>query len=193
MAQERSSFNSRGFSLIEVVVAMGLLTMVSLGVAQLFAASTRVNIIARSQTSTTMLAEQKMEQIRSLTWGFDTNGEGLPVSDTASDLTAYPSTQNGSGLNPSPADSLERNSTGFVDFVDAGGAWVGTGDTPPGTAVYIRRWSIQPLPTNPNNTLVIQVLVTPITNEMSRLATSNPRVRMPGDTLLVTVKTRKAS
>jgi hypothetical protein len=172
---------------------MGLLTMVSLGVAQLFAASTRVNIIARSQTSTTMLAEQKMEQIRSLTWGFDTNGEGLPVSDTTSDLTAYPSTQNGSGLNPSPADSLERNSTGFVDFVDAGGAWVGTGDTPPGAAVYIRRWSIQPLPTNPNNTLVIQVLVTPITNEMSRLATSNPRVRMPGDTLLVTVKTRKAS
>jgi prepilin-type N-terminal cleavage/methylation domain-containing protein len=76
MAQERSSFNSRGFSLIEVVVAMGLLTMVSLGVAQLFAASTRVNI-ARGQTSTTMLAEQKLEQIRSLTWGFDTNGEGL--------------------------------------------------------------------------------------------------------------------
>ena len=148
---------------------------------------------ARGQTSTTMLAEQKLEQIRSLTWGFDTNGEGLPVSDTTSDLTAYPSTQNGSGLNPSPADSLERNSTGFVDFVDAGGAWVGTGDTPPGAAVYIRRWSIQPLPTNPNNTLVIQVLVTPITNEMSRLATSNPRVRMPGDTLLVTVKTRKAS
>ena len=65
---------SRGFSLIEVVVAMGLLTVVSLGVAQLFAASTRVNIIARSQTSTTMLAEQKMEQIRSLTWGFDTDG-----------------------------------------------------------------------------------------------------------------------
>jgi len=132
MAQEKSSFNSRGFSLIEVVVAMGLLTMVSLGVAQLFAASTRVNIIARGQTSTTMLAEQKLEQIRSLTWGFDTNGEGLPVSDTTSDLTAYPSTQNGSGLNPSPADSLEHNSTGFVDFVDAGGAWVGTGDTPPG-------------------------------------------------------------
>ena len=75
MAQARSSFNSRGFSLIEVVVAMGILTVVSLGVAQLFAASTRVNVMARSQTSTTMLAEQKMEQIRSLTWGFDTNGK----------------------------------------------------------------------------------------------------------------------
>jgi type II secretory pathway pseudopilin PulG len=175
------------------VVAMGILTVVSLGVAQLFAASTRVNVMARSQTSTTMLAEQKMEQIRSLTWGFDTNGEGLPVSDTASDLTVSPATQNGSGLNPSPTDSLERNTTGFVDFVDAGGEWVGTGSTPPGTAVYVRRWSIQPLPTNPNNTLVIQVLVTPMANEMARLTTSNPRVRMPGDTLLLTVKTRKAS
>jgi prepilin-type N-terminal cleavage/methylation domain-containing protein len=193
MAQARSSFNSRGFSLIEVVVAMGILTVVSLGVAQLFAASTRVNVMARSQTSTTMLAEQKMEQIRSLTWGFDTDGEGLPVSDTTSDLTVYPTTQDGSGLNPSPTDSLERNTTGFVDFVDAGGAWVGTGSTPPGTAVYVRRWSIQPLPTNPNNTLVIQVLVTPMANEMARLTTSNPRVRMPGDTLLLTVKTRKAS
>jgi prepilin-type N-terminal cleavage/methylation domain-containing protein len=193
MPQARSSFNNQGFSLIEVVVAMGLLTVVSLGVAQLFAASTRVNIIARSQTSTTMLAEQKLEQIRSLTWGFDTTGQGLPVSDTTSDLTVYPTTQSGSGLNPSPADSLEHNATGFVDFVDAGGRWVGTGDTPPGTAVYIRRWSIQPLPTNPNNTLVIQVLVTPISNELARQATANPRIRMPGDTLLVTVKTRKAS
>src|SRR5207248_11217726 len=32
--------------------------------------------------------------------------------------------------------------------------------TPPGNAVYIRRWMIEPLPTNPNNTIVIQVLVT---------------------------------
>jgi prepilin-type N-terminal cleavage/methylation domain-containing protein len=193
MAQERSSFNSRGFSLVEVVVAMGILTAVSLGVAQLFAASTRVNVMARSQTSTTMLAEQKLEQIRSLTWGFDTNGEGLPVSDTSTDMTVYPTTQGGSGLNPSPGDSLEHNTEGFVDFVDAGGAWVGTGGTAPATAVYIRRWSIRPLPTNPNNTLVIQVLVTPMANEMARLASSNPRVRMPGDTLLVTVRTRKAS
>ena len=193
MAQARSSSSSAGFSLVEVVVAMGILTVVSLGVAQLFGAATRVNIIARGQTSTTMLAEQKMEQIRSLTWGFDSNGQGLPLSDTSSDLTVYPTSQGGHGLDPSPTDSLEHNTAGFVDFVDAGGAWVGTGATPSPTAVYIRRWSIQPLPINPNNTLVIQVLVTPIANEAARLGTSNPRVRMPGDTLLVTVKTRKAS
>ena len=193
MAQEKFSSSSRGFSLVEVVVAMGILTAVSLGVAQLFATATRSNVIAKGQTSTTVLAQQKMEQIRSLTWGFDTSGEGLPLSDTTSNLSVFPTTKNGHGLDPSPANSLESNTTGFVDFVDAGGGWVGTGLTPPSSAVYIRRWSIQPLPTNPNNTLVIQVLVTPIANEAARLTTSNPRIRMPGDTLLVTVKTRKAS
>jgi prepilin-type N-terminal cleavage/methylation domain-containing protein len=192
MAQEKSRLNDqRGFSMVEVVVAMGILTVVSLGVAQLFAASTRVNITARSQTSTTMLAEQKIEQIRALTWGYD--AQGLPVSDTVSNLAVYPATAGGGGLGPSASDSLEKNRTGFVDFVDAGGAWVGTGTAPSGTAVYIRRWSIQPLPTNPNNTLVIQVLVTTIANEASRQSTVAPRVRMPGDTLLVTVRTRKAS
>jgi len=194
MAQARSrSSNAQGFSLIEVVVAMAILTVVSLGVAQLFAASTRVNLIARGQTSTTMLAEQKIEQIRSLTWGFDSSGEGLPVSDTTSNLTIYPTDQTGAGMNPTPSDSLEQNTTGCVDFLDANGGWVGTGGTPPAAAVYIRRWSIQPLPTNPNNTLVIQVLVTPIANEAARQTTGNPRVRMPGDTLLTTVKTRKSA
>jgi prepilin-type N-terminal cleavage/methylation domain-containing protein len=185
--------NSRGFSLVEVLVAMGLLTVVSLGVAQLFALSTRANVIAKGQTSTTAMAEQKLEQLRGLTWGFDLAGQGLPLSDTTTNLTVTPPTHNGSGLNPSPSDSLEQNTTGFVDFLDGGGNWVGTGSTPPGSAVYIRRWSIQPLPTNPNNTLVIQVLVTPVTSEEARVTSNFTRTRMAGDALLVTVRTRKAS
>ena len=192
MAPARSS-SSSGFSLAEVLISMGILTAVSLGVAQLFALSTRANVIAKGQTSTTAMAEQKLEQLRGLTWGFDLDGLGLPLSDTSTNLAVNPPTHTGSGLNPSPSDSLEQNTEGFVDFLDGNGAWVGTGSTPPASAVYIRRWSIQPLPTNPNNTLVIQVLVTPTSNEMARQATANPRVRMPGDTLLVTVKTRKAS
>ncbi|MFL6280131.1 MAG: prepilin-type N-terminal cleavage/methylation domain-containing protein, partial [Vicinamibacterales bacterium] len=166
----RFNSSSRGFSLVEVMVAMGLLTTVSLAVAQLFALSTRANVIAKGQTSTTAMAEQKLEQLRSLTWGFDLTGQGLPVSDTTSNLTVTPPTQDGSGLNPSPADSLEQNTAGFVDFVDGAGGWVGTGTTAPTTAVYIRRWSIQPLPTNPNNTLVIQVLVTPVASELARVS-----------------------
>ena len=185
--------SSRGFSLIEVVVSMGLLTAVSLGVAQLFALTTRANLIAKGQTSTTAMAEQKLEQLRGLTWGFDLEGQGLPLSDTTTNLAVYPPAHNGSGLNPSPSDSLEENTLGFVDFVDGSGTWVGTGTTPPASAVYIRRWSIQPLPTNPNNTLVIQVLVTPVASESARVESAFSRTRMVGDALLVTVRTRKAS
>jgi type II secretory pathway pseudopilin PulG len=194
MAQAKSSFNSSaGFSLVEVLIAMGLLVTVSLGVAQLFATATKANLTARGATSTTALAEQKMEQLRSLTWGFDDQGQGLPVTDTTSNVAVAPPTQNGSGLNPSPADALERNVAGFVDYLDAGGNWVATGTDVPGTAVYIRRWSIQPVPTNPNNTLVLQVLVTPVANEQARVESEYTRTRMSGDALIITVKTRKSS
>jgi hypothetical protein len=115
------------------------------------------------------------------------------LSDTTTNLAVTPPAANGSGLNPSPADSLERNTTLFVDFLNANGEWVGTGSTPPGAAVYIRRWCIQPLPTNPNNTLVIQVLVTPVASEAARVESAFTRTRMAGDALLVTVRTRKAS
>lgn len=191
MAQARSS-SSSGFSLVEVLVSMGLLTAVSLGVAQLFAVSTKANYVARGQTSTTAMAEQKVEQLRALTWGFDTSGQGLPLSDSTTNLAVDPPTPTGAGLNPSPSDSLETNRPGYVDFLDANGTYAGTGVTPPGNAAYIRRWAIRPLPTNPNNTLVLQVLVTPISNEGSRVAGPGLRSRMPGDALLLSVKTRKA-
>ena len=193
MVSAKFNSNSRGFSLIEVVISMGLLTAVSLGVAQLFALSTKANLTARGQTSTTAMAAQRLEQLRSLTWGFDLEGLGLPVTDSSTNLAVTPPTQNGSGLNPSPTTSLDENSAGFVDFLDQNGGWVGTGMTPPSTAVYIRRWSIQPLPTNPNNTIVIQVLVTPVSSEMRRVESEFTRTRMLGDSLLTTVKTRKAS
>jgi type II secretory pathway pseudopilin PulG len=194
MAREKFKSNTKGFSLVEVIISMGLLTTVSLGVAQLFAVSTQANLVARSSTSTTALAEQKMEQIRSLSWGFDLQGQGLPVTDTTTNLAEYPFTTDGGGLNPSPTDSLSQNRPGYVDYLDATGTWLGSGDAPPAGAAFVRRWAIQPLPTNPNNTLVIQVLVTTVGNESRRIASGNgTNARLPGDALLTSVKTRKAS
>jgi prepilin-type N-terminal cleavage/methylation domain-containing protein len=191
MARDAFNSSSRGFSLIEVTVSLGLLTVVALSVAQLFAVSTRANLVAKGRTSATTLAEQKMEQLRSLTWGFDSEGLGLPVSDTTTNLSVFPPTQDGPGLNPSPSDTLEANVQGYFEYLDANGSWVGSADN----ATYIRRWAIRPLPTNPNNTLVLQVLVTPLADERVREATSpdGPRPRLPGDALLTSVKTRKAS
>lgn len=185
------SSSESGFSLAEVAIATGILATVSLGVAQMFALSTAKNLAARQQVSTTALATQKMEQLRGLTFAYDATGLGLPVTDTTTDLSKCSPDTTGQGLNPSPSDALTANKAGFVDYLDGQGNCVGTGTTPPAGAVYTRRWSIVPLPTNPNNTLILTVLVTPTAKEAAR-GTSGVRTRFPEDSMLITARTRKA-
>jgi hypothetical protein len=190
----RQSGDLRGFSLVEVLISMGILTAVSIGLAQLFAISGRANLVARNVTSTTTMAVQKMEQLRALAWSVASDGSGLPISDTSSDLSFTPAPSTGGrGLVPSPPNALDENVPGYCDFLDAGGGWVGTGVAAPSGAVYLRRWAIVPLPAHPHDTLVLQVLVSPLTNERMREASRGPRGRMPGDALLITLKTRKTS
>lgn len=182
-----------GFSMVEVLVALLLLMVVATGVAALFGVALKATHGARDQTSSTVLAEQKMEQLRALTWGFDTSGQMLPVTDTTTDLSQAAPTGAGQGLNPSPTDTLDTNTAGYVDYLDKRGQWVGTGVAIPAGAVYVRRWNIAPLPTNPNNTLVMQVLVTTALREANLdPAATGPRRRYSNDALIATVKTRKA-
>jgi len=168
--------------------------MVSLGVAQLFAVATQANFAAKSQTSTALLAVQKMEQLRALAWGYDQQlaNLGLPLSDTVTDVSVDPSTAGGTGLNPSPGGTLTANTPGYVDYCDARGVWVGNGGAPPANAFYVRRWSITPLPTNPNNTLIFQVRVTTVRQAQLAVAGTGTVRRIGNDTWLVSVKTRKA-
>lgn len=185
------STRDSGFTLIEVLIAMLLLTIVSLGIVGMFGTAIRATQGARSQTSTSALAEQKLEQLRALTWGYDGSGQNLPVTDTTTDLSLDPPTSGGEGLNPSPSTSLDSNTIGYVDYLDANGRWVGNQATPPAGAMFIRRWSIQPLPTNPNNTLVLQVLVTTVLRESNVQNGGAARRRYSDDALVATVKTRK--
>jgi type II secretory pathway pseudopilin PulG len=189
-----SKRNDAGFSLMETLVSIGILSAISLGVAQLFALSMLANRNAKLQTSTTLLATEKLEQLKALTWGFDATGLGLPLTDTTTNLANTPPTADGNGLNPSPSGTLQTNTPGYVDYLDAFGNWAGNGATPPDRAVYIRRWSIEPLPTNPNNTLILQVFVT--TPKAEALSAGAPagqlRARLADDAWIVGVKTRKA-
>jgi len=172
-------------------VAVGLLATVSLGVAQLFAVATDANASSKGQTSTALLAVEKMEQLRSLTWGFDqsTAALGLPVSDTTTDVSLRDPAGGGNGLNPSPPGSLTANVAGYVDYLDPNGLWVGNGGTPPANAFYVRRWAITPLPINPNNTLVLQVRVMTV-RQAAQVSAAQGRVG--NESWLVSVKTRKA-
>jgi type II secretory pathway pseudopilin PulG len=192
LAKSRFS-NAAGFSLIETVVATSLLATALVTVAQLFAMATSSNLSARDTSFATMLAEQKMEQLRSLTWGFD--AVGLPLSDLTTNTAVSPEEPTtGKGLSPSPADALKANTAGYYDFVDRWGNVVSENDQGAQSPMYFRRWSIEPLPTNPNNTLILTVLVTPTTKEALRAAAapSGTRTRLVEDALLTTVRTRKA-
>src|SRR5688572_128489 len=124
-----------GFSLIEVMVASGILATALIALAQLFVVALTANTSARSTTYAAVLAEQKMEELRSLTWGFDSSG--LPVTDTSTN-TASPEddANDGTGLTPSPATALQENTDGYVDYVDMFGNKLGGGEAPPDSAIY---------------------------------------------------------
>jgi len=191
LAKFASSKSESGFSLVETLVATGLLAGAVAVLGQMFAISMAENTSARTGTFAAVLAEQKMEQLRGLTWGFDIIG--LPLTDTASNV-ALPiqAATGGPGLSPSPSNSLRSNVSGYVDYVDQFGRIIGGGTTVPARAVYIRRWSVEPLPTNPNNTVILQVVVTRSRDRGTADSLEGSTRRMRDEARLMTVKTRKS-
>jgi type II secretory pathway pseudopilin PulG len=155
----RSGRAEAGFSIVEVLVATAILASALVALAQLFAIAQASNGAARSSTLTMILAEQKLEQLRALQYTFDR--VGLPVQDTTTDLAVYPPTASGGkGLSPHTDNTLQANTNGYVDYLDQYGRTLGGGTVIPENTAFIRRWSVEPLPTNPNNVVILQVLVT---------------------------------
>ena len=193
LAKSRCS-NDAGFSLIEVLAAMVILTVALMSLAQLFALSTRANFSARSNTYAAMLAQQKMEQLRGLTWGYDILG--LPVSDYTTDTSASAAISGCRPLPAAPPRACRRRPgapcsrtppAGSTTSIE-NGCIVG-GATAQAAGVYTRRWSIEPLPSNPNNTVILQVLVTRRTDRGA--ADAGNVARLPEEARLMSVKTRK--
>ena len=172
-----------GFTLIEVLIAIGILVMAAVSLAQLLILTTKAMRAGREQTSASILAAAKMDQLRSLTWTTDASDLSTNVSHPA--LGA-----DGSGLSASPADVLTRNLPPNVDYLDEGGSWVGNGAAPPDNAVFIRRWAVIPLPGDSDRTRLLQVLVTTVALERTR--SPDPwGARTGPEALLVSVRTRK--
>jgi prepilin-type N-terminal cleavage/methylation domain-containing protein len=180
----------RGFSLLEVLFALAVLSVALAGLAQLFTIAARANASARATTYAVVLAQEKMEQLRGLAFGFDTSGNA--VTDLDTDITVQPESPGvGTGLRPSPPGALGENTVGYVDYVDANGASLGGAmAVPPPGAAYIRRWSVEPLPSG-TGTIVLQVLVTPARHRGEADARSRLG-RLPDEARMISVKTRKA-
>jgi prepilin-type N-terminal cleavage/methylation domain-containing protein len=124
----------RGYSLLEVLVAISIVAVGVAALAQLTVLAAYANLRARQTTAAAILAQEKIED--------------LVPSAAAGSLAA------------SPGGTLTSTVSGYADFVDAAGRVLGSGTAPPAGAVYLRRWSIDPLPDSPNHTWILQVVVT---------------------------------
>ena len=91
----RGTSNERGFTLIEVAIATGLLVVIALGSAQLFLLALRHNVASRQQLLMTLAAARKIDE-----------------------LTAAAAT---GPLALSPPDALARGAPGFADVTDEAG------------------------------------------------------------------------
>jgi prepilin-type N-terminal cleavage/methylation domain-containing protein len=132
---------ARGFSLIEVMVALAILTGSLFVVAQLMVVASRAADASRETTTATALAAQKIEQLRALAWGMAP--DGTEIADLDGDVASWPGRPSGGpGLSLSPPGALAENTAGYADFLDADGRWIGSGESPPGGTVFIRRWSV---------------------------------------------------
>ena len=171
-----------GFSLLEVVVALGILLAGTAGGAQLIAAGFRGLAQSRLQTQTAMLASARMEQLLGLAFAFDEAGQR--VGDATTNLAVDPPAPGGPGLTSAGTDSIAASVAGYVDYADRLGRWLGDGPSPPTGAVFVRRWSIDPWQGGPD-LLVLRVVVRPAGGPAGGAG-----VRVPGESRLVTLLAR---
>lgn len=162
MASHQPGGNAHGFALLEVIIASAVAATIAAGSCMLLSIAIRANQRARTLTIETMAAVRKMEELRSLEWGhIATRSPSISMSssDVTTDVSNDPATDDGPGLLRSPPNTLNANVDAYVDYLDASGAWVGRGPSVPAAAVYVRRWSVQPHASDPDNVLVLEVVV----------------------------------
>lgn len=130
---------SRGFSLIEALIASLLVAGAVVGLTHLITAGAAQAFLSRRSSTALTLAQAKLEELRGLTWRFD--AAGVRVSSPL--------------LTTSPPRTLLQDHEGHVDRLDRFGAITAVDEA----AHYRRRWAIAPLDATDPDTLVLQVCV----------------------------------
>lgn len=131
-----------GFTLLETVVATGLLVTALAGLAQLLTLSLRSSHASGMEGAALMAAQDKLERLRALAFTYGPVGE--PVTDA--------------GLAISPDLSLAEDTPGFVDVVDDTGRVADAGGEARG-ARFTRRWRVVPIDHLLPDALAIEVCV----------------------------------
>lgn len=105
--------NSRGTSLLEVLSALSLFSLVASGVGVLAIGSVRQTVVNRHGTAAAMLAQERLEELRGLAY---------------TDVLPYSTTRNVNGLTYTVSHSvLENNPAAGMKTITATVSWTGPG------------------------------------------------------------------
>jgi hypothetical protein len=143
--------SSHGFSLVEALIATMVMVAGIVGLAALYDVAVRTNAAARTATVASMLAVDRMEQLRSVPFVVG-------------------------GVRPalSPSGTLSANIDGFCDFLDAK-----SNPARVDVATYVRRWAVTALAGDPDNAVVLQVVAFAIARPADRVQLVTVKARRP--------------
>jgi type II secretory pathway pseudopilin PulG len=158
-----SIHSSRGFTVIETIVATGVLITALAGVAQLLILGAQLTRQANASGQALVAAQDKLESLRGLPFGYDAAGSAK------TDPT----------LAPSPTSSLSENAPPYVDWIDPAGVPLTDRDG----AVFVRRWRIDTLDETTPDAITIEVCV-------FRVSSSEADIRA-AEACLSTIRTRQ--
>jgi type II secretory pathway pseudopilin PulG len=131
--------SDRGFTLLETVVATGILVTALAGIAQLFILSAHLTRHAGASSLALVAAQDKLESLRALPFGYDAAGVAITAS----------------ALQPSPPNSLDADIERTVDWLDVRGEPAATNEA----AAFVRRWRISTIAAPAPDTIAIEVCV----------------------------------
>ena len=129
----------KGFTLIETLIATGLIVTAVAGLAQLFALSVRFTRDSGQFGVALVAAQDKLESLRALRFTYGSGGQ--PLTDA--------------NLQASPSDALTTDVPGYADWLDERGAAIGPGEGP----AYVRRWRISEIADDDPAAIAIDVCV----------------------------------
>jgi hypothetical protein len=131
--------DTRGFSLIEALIAAALVASAVVTLAHLVAAGAAQTTAARRSISALVLAQSKLEELRSAPFLFAADGSRV----------------DGPALARSPEASLVEDVDGWMEALDR----FGDAATDRQPLHFLRRWAVRPLRDGDIDSLVLQVCV----------------------------------